>query len=58
MRIVVSVAWTTSLSIVALVPIDVWNTLQHKSGGTGGPIGVMWSISYWSAAAVASYTEM
>ena len=55
MRIVVSVAWTTSLSIVALVPIDVWNTLQHKSGGTGGPIGVMWSISFWSAAAVACY---
>ena len=58
MRIVVSVAWTTSLSIVALVPIDVWNTLQHKSGGTGGPIGVMWSISYWSAAGVACSVEM
>ena len=37
-RAIVLVAWITSASIVALVPLDVWTTLTaaHKSGGAGG----------------------
>ena len=40
-RAIVLVAWITSASIVALVPLDVWTTLTaaHKSGGAGGEGG-------------------
>ena len=34
-RAIVLVAWITSASIVALVPLDVWTTLTTKSGGGG-----------------------
>lgn len=48
-RAVAVVAWVTSLSIVALVPVDVLNSLQGTSGSLTGPLGILWSISYWYA---------
>jgi len=41
------IAWVTSLSIVALVPVDVLDSLQGTSGSITGPLGILWSISYW-----------
>ena len=41
------VAWVTSLSIVGLVPVDVLDSLQGTSGSITGPLGILWSISYW-----------
>lgn len=46
-RAIAVVGWVTSLSIVALVPVDVLNSLQGTSGSLSGPLGVLWSISYW-----------
>ena len=34
----------TALSVVALVPIDVYCALSHSDPG---PLGTLWSISYW-----------
>ncbi|KAL4450039.1 hypothetical protein ABPG77_010708 [Micractinium sp. CCAP 211/92] len=39
------VGWLTALSVVALVPIDVYSSLAHDDPG---PLAVLWSISYWS----------
>ncbi|EFN54970.1 hypothetical protein CHLNCDRAFT_134747 [Chlorella variabilis] len=39
------VGWLTSLSVVALVPIDVYSALGHKDPGS---LDILWSISYWS----------
>lgn len=41
------VGWLTSLSVVALVPIDVYSALGHKDPGS---LDILWSISYWCAA--------
>lgn len=38
------VGWLTSLSVVALVPIDVYSALAHREPGS---LDVLWSISYW-----------
>lgn len=46
-RLLVLTGWMTSISIVALVPIDVWATLQHTQNKS---INVLWSISYWCGA--------
>ena len=43
-KLLVLAGWLTSISIVALVPIDVWATLAHKQSRS---IFLMWSISYW-----------
>lgn len=40
-------AWLTSLSVVALVPIDVYTTLASKEVGA---LGTLWSVSYWCGA--------
>ena len=40
------VGWLTALSVVALVPLDVFSAL---AGDDPGPLGVLWSISYWCA---------
>lgn len=37
--------WLTSLSVVALVPIDVYTSLAGKDTGA---LSTLWSISYWS----------
>lgn len=37
-------AWLTSFSIIALVPIDVWATMSEQDNEI---IGVLWDISYW-----------
>jgi hypothetical protein len=39
------VGWLTSLSVVALVPIDVYASLARREPGS---LDVLWSISYWS----------
>ena len=39
-------AWLTSLSVVALVPLDVFTTLSGK--GNTDVIGYLWKASYWS----------
>lgn len=39
-----AVAWLTALSVVALVPIDVYATL---SGQETPAISTLWSVSYW-----------
>lgn len=38
------VGWLTALSVVALVPIDVYSSLAHDDPG---PLAILWSISYW-----------
>ena len=38
------IGWLTSLSVVALVPIDVYIALAHQNQG---PLATLWSISYW-----------
>lgn len=43
-KLLVMAGWITSISIVALVPIDVWSTLKHTQNKS---INAMWSISYW-----------
>ena len=48
-KAVAVIAWLTSLSIVALVPVDVLDSLQGTSGSITGPLGILWSISYWYA---------
>ena len=40
--------WLTSLSVVALVPIDVYSALTYKNTG---PLVTLWSISYWCVVA-------
>jgi len=37
-------AWLTSLSIISLVPIDVWATVSQQRNER---IGTLWDISYW-----------
>lgn len=44
-----TLAWLTALSVVALVPIDVYTTLSHQEAPA---ISTLWSISYWYAAAL------
>ena len=46
-RAIAVIAWVTSLSIVGLVPVDVLDSLQGTSGSITGPLGILWSISYW-----------
>lgn len=46
-RAIAVIAWVTSLSIVALVPVDVLDSLLGTSGSITGPLDVLWSISYW-----------
>ena len=46
-KVTAVIAWLTSLSIVALVPVDVLDSLQGTSGSITGPLGILWSISYW-----------
>ncbi|KAK9868826.1 hypothetical protein WJX84_008007 [Apatococcus fuscideae] len=44
-RLVAIISWVTSLSIVALVPLDVWTTLSVQKNPA---LGILWSICYWS----------
>ncbi len=37
-------AWLTAMLIIALVPIDVWATLDGESTTA---ISVFWNIAYW-----------
>lgn len=54
-RIVVGYGWLISLSIVLLVPVDIWMTICEASGakhvqcGSRIAIVCMWSLAYWSA---------
>ena len=43
-QLTTAVAWITSIGIVALVPIDVWSTLNKTSRES---VAVMWSVAYW-----------
>ncbi|CAD6249415.1 unnamed protein product [Miscanthus lutarioriparius] len=43
--VTVGYAWFCSLSIIILVPADIWQTL---TGSAKGGIGFFWSWSYWS----------
>ncbi len=43
-RLIAGVGWFTSISIIAIVPIDVWTTLN---GGDNSSIFIMWKICYW-----------
>ena len=47
MLLITCAAWLTSLSVVALVPIDVYTTLAGKEVGA---LGTLWSVSYWCGA--------
>eukprot|EP00268_Persea_americana_P031761 TRINITY_DN3102_c0_g1_i9.p1 TRINITY_DN3102_c0_g1~~TRINITY_DN3102_c0_g1_i9.p1 ORF type:complete len:794 (+),score=142.43 TRINITY_DN3102_c0_g1_i9:325-2706(+) len=45
----VGYTWFCSLSIIALVPADIWTTtIGHQKGG----IAFFWSLSYWSTFAL------
>ncbi|KAF7803754.1 LMBR1 domain-containing protein 2-like protein A-like [Senna tora] len=41
----VAYTWFCSLSIIVLVPADIWTTID---GDYSGGISVLWSLSYWS----------
>ncbi|KAK2383518.1 LMBR1 domain-containing protein A [Trifolium repens] len=41
----VAYAWFCSLSIIILVPADIWTTLNNNYNGA---ISFLWSLSYWS----------
>ncbi|TKY59475.1 LMBR1 domain-containing protein A [Spatholobus suberectus] len=41
----VAYTWFCSLSIIILVPADIWTTLN---GDENGAISFLWSLSYWS----------
>eukprot|EP00249_Psilotum_nudum_P012524 c23832_g1_i1 orf=2-1678(-) len=43
--VTVGYAWFCSLSIIVLVPADIWTTL---SNGSRGGINLFWNWSYWS----------
>lgn len=45
--VVTYAGWLTSLSVVALVPIDVYTSLAGKDTGA---LSTLWSISYWCGA--------
>jgi hypothetical protein len=44
-KLATSYAWLTSLSIVVIVPIDVYTTLTKQQTPV---MGVLWDICYWS----------
>ncbi|XP_031262590.1 LMBR1 domain-containing protein 2 homolog A [Pistacia vera] len=45
----VGYAWFCSLSIIILVPADIWTTVSHPPDFNGnGGISFFWSWSYWS----------
>ena len=44
MLVITYIGALTALSVVALVPIDVYCALSHSDPG---PLGTLWSISYW-----------
>lgn len=39
-------AWLMSLSVIALVPIDVLFTVSDE--GNVGLVDILWKVSYWS----------
>jgi hypothetical protein len=43
-------AWLVSLSVVALVPLDVYTTLTGTN--VGDVIVILWKVSYWSTQAL------
>ncbi len=44
-------AWITAMSIIALVPIDVWATMSQQDVPQ---IGTLWDLSYWCSPSVIS----
>ncbi|KAK9808359.1 hypothetical protein WJX73_005749 [Symbiochloris irregularis] len=52
-RIVTAVAWVTSIGIVALVPIDIWSTMNKTSRKS---VSVIWSTAYWTTQALTWFT--
>ncbi|KAK9843415.1 hypothetical protein WJX81_001086 [Elliptochloris bilobata] len=48
-RGIAMVGWITSISVIAIVPIDVWVTLTD---GDTRSIAVMWLICYWTTQAL------
>lgn len=42
---VVGVSWMTAMSVVALVPIDVYTSLSGAKAPAA--LDVLWSLSYW-----------
>ena len=51
-RAIVAVAWVTSASIVALVPIDVWAALTGAGGRTPAAVAALWTAAYWTTQAL------
>ncbi|XP_028790134.1 LMBR1 domain-containing protein 2 homolog A-like, partial [Neltuma alba] len=41
----VAYTWFCSISIIVLVPADIWTTIH---GDYNGEISILWSLSYWS----------
>jgi hypothetical protein len=46
-RWIVGYAWFCTISIIILVPADIWTTVSPTSGSSR-MIGILWSWSYWS----------
>ncbi|XP_057970572.1 uncharacterized protein LOC131159571 [Malania oleifera] len=44
----VGYTWFCSLSMIILVPADIWISIQEKNGHENGGISFFWSWSYWS----------
>mmetsp|Transcript_25028 Transcript_25028/g.45297 ORF Transcript_25028/g.45297 Transcript_25028/m.45297 type:complete len:451 (-) Transcript_25028:887-2239(-) len=42
-------AWLTSMAVVAIVPVDVYSTLNGKKPVE---LGIMWNFAYWSTQAL------
>jgi hypothetical protein len=51
-RAIVAVAWVTSASIVALVPIDVVAALMGAGGRSTAAVATLWTAAYWTTQAL------
>jgi hypothetical protein len=45
-RLIVGYAWFCTISIIVLVPADIWTTVSSQ--GSKASIATLWSWSYWS----------
>lgn len=43
-KLVTAYAWLNCMAVVAIVPIDVYSTLEHKKTAA---LGYMWMVAFW-----------
>jgi hypothetical protein len=43
-KVTTAYAWLTAMAVVAIVPLDVFSTLDHKKPNA---LGYMWDVAFW-----------